>query len=650
MRRLGLLLLALVNGQNDNARWLENLEQLAVFVGERGHPDVPLDHPLGKWLASTRASIRRGTLDDGRVAEFRAAGGLVHPMEGRWDDAHVLLTEFVRREGHADVPPAHRERGVPLAAWLRRQKREALEGLMAPNRIKMLEELGVTGLRSKVERKEDTWLKNFDLLARYVAQHKKEPGRAEVVEGKPLGTWLASQKVKADRGDLLPERAAKLSSVIALPSAVKSAPSWTWPGAKPSESVTIPPLGNKRSAFFTDQTSGNLATLPEWYSSCVHKKITPLQGSPGRFRDEQIYHVLCLLEDKLARKDLSPLVVVQIGSNDGDDAVREALIYARRHYASIPIKVVLVEPTERNFDRLKKVYSSTAAFQGSGFEAEFVHGAVCDDCCVDDRVKIYHPRWSIIEEWYQNAINFPEKHPKAFATPDGSWRQKWLYELNSLDPENLKKNFKNSEDITYDEIACFKASALLDAFAGGRADYVMIDVEGFDDSVVYSLDLGRHRPRLIAFESKVMQGTRPEALYDVVEFCSMRGYKAVGPVKANHVCVRDDRAPAQPAAPARLTTPPATPVAPATPPAEPKRPYYPAPPDTKPEPLPEAKRLTAPGTALGEADKKNNGVAEWYLTNFRVRFAREDGSWFDPDVEDFGGTPCPGCTAEERAP
>ena len=161
MRRLGLLLLALARAQNDQAKWLDNFEQLAVFVGERGHPDIPIEHPLGKWLASTRASIRRGTLDAGRVAEFRAAGGLVHPMEGRWDDAHVLLTEFVRREGHADVPPAHREKGVPLAAWLRRQKREALEGLMAPSRIKMLEELGVTGLRSKIERKEDTWAKNL---------------------------------------------------------------------------------------------------------------------------------------------------------------------------------------------------------------------------------------------------------------------------------------------------------------------------------------------------------------------------------------------------------------------------------------------------------------------------------------------------------
>lgn len=358
------------------------------------------------------------------------------------------------------------------------------------------------------------------------------------------------------------------------------------------------------------------------------KKIRPLQGNPGRFRDEQIYHVLCLLEDKLARNDLTPLVVVQVGSNDGEDAVRDALIYARQHYSTIPIKVVLVEPTQRNFERLKTVYATTPAFQSSGFEAEFVHGAVCDDCCQNDRVKIYHPRWSLVEEWYRHALDFPEQHPKAFATDDGSWRQKWLYELNSLDPENLKKNFKDPKDIEFDEIACFKASSLLDAFAGGRADYVMVDVEGFDDSVVYSLDLGRHRPKLIAFESKVMQGTRPEALYDVVEFCGQRGYKAIGPVKANHVCVRDDRpAPPVPPAPA-LPAAPAVPAAPVAPPAKPVAPAPAAP--TRPRPL-------VPGSDLARADAKNGNVAAWYLENFQVRFAREDGGWFDPDVEDFGG-------------
>ena len=48
MRGSLFLWLTVVHAQHDNAKWLDNLEQLAVFVGERGHPDVPLDHPLGK--------------------------------------------------------------------------------------------------------------------------------------------------------------------------------------------------------------------------------------------------------------------------------------------------------------------------------------------------------------------------------------------------------------------------------------------------------------------------------------------------------------------------------------------------------------------------------------------------------------------------
>ena len=118
------------------------------------------------------------------------------------------------------------------------------------------------------------------------------------------------------------------------------------------------------------------------------------------------------------------------------------------------------------------------------------------------------------------------------------------YARNYLIPQGKAKPANKANMAVFEtlraELEAKEAAALLDAFAGGRAYFVMIDVVGFDDSVVYSLDLGRHRPRLIAFESKVMQSVRPEALYDVVEFCSMRGYKAVGPVKANHVCVRGD--------------------------------------------------------------------------------------------------------------
>ena len=88
-----------------------------------------------------------------------------------------------------------------------------------------------------------------------------------------------------------------------------------------------------------------------------------------------------------------------------------------------------------------------------------------------------------------------------------------------------------------------RPSQVLDAHAGGRADYVMIDVEGFDAEVLISLDLAKHRPRLVNFESKILQGKRPDALWKAAAFCMARGYFVVGPLRANHVCVRVDAPP-----------------------------------------------------------------------------------------------------------
>ena len=135
----------------------------------------------------------------------------------------------------------------------------------------------------------------------------------------------------------------------------------------------------------------------------------------------------------------------------------------------------------------------------------------------------------------------------------------------------------------------------------------MIDVEGFDDSVVYSQDLGRHRPKLIAFESKVMQSVRPEALLrcngGVLYDEGLQGggagqgeprARARRP-RSRDACRAGGASRGAAGASCRAGGAPTKPV---TPPAEPKKPYYPQPPDTKPEPTPRGEarhRGTAPG-------------------------------------------------------
>ena len=90
-----------------------------------------------------------------------------------------------------------------------------------------------------------------------------------------------------------------------------------------------------------------------------------------------------------------------------------------------------------------------------------------------------------------------------------------------------------------------------------------------------------------------------------------------------------------------------------------RRPRAPAPPrsptihNRRRRPLPRAAAHRA-RHGLGEADKKGvKGSAEWYLTNFRVRFAggRVLVRFF-ADVEArhaWLDSPCPGCTDEEKA-
>ena len=135
-----------------SAKWLENLEQLAVFVGEQGHPDVPLDHPLGKWLASTELPIAEVLL---MLVEWPSFGPQAFgpPHGGALGRRPCVVDGICQAGGPRRRAPGTPRAGRAASRVVEATKTEALEGLMAPNRIKMLEELGVTGLTVKSREK-----------------------------------------------------------------------------------------------------------------------------------------------------------------------------------------------------------------------------------------------------------------------------------------------------------------------------------------------------------------------------------------------------------------------------------------------------------------------------------------------------------------
>ena len=44
-------------------------------------------------------------------------------------------------------------------------------------------------------------------------------------------------------------------------------------------------------------------------------------------------------------------------------------------------------------------------------------------------------------------------------------------------------------------------------------------------------------PTQVTFESRIMQGKRPDKLWRAAELCMASGYRALGPVASNHVCI-----------------------------------------------------------------------------------------------------------------
>jgi FkbM family methyltransferase len=80
---------------------------------------------------------------------------------------------------------------------------------------------------------------------------------------------------------------------------------------------------------------------------------------------------------------------------------------------------------------------------------------------------------------------------------------KW-HGYSTTDPEIAAQHRRDGLDVIERTVPILKLSGVLDEHARGRTiDFLKIDVEGTELSVLRGLDLGRHRPKIIVLESKM---------------------------------------------------------------------------------------------------------------------------------------------------
>jgi hypothetical protein len=204
-----------------DSKWERAFGLLLLYVEHNGNARVPkkfvIDgYPLGAWVDDQRVRHGKGILDNDRKDRLGVLPGWSwEPTTDRWEEGFRHLQEFVKRHGHAMVKRRELIEGFLLGRWCSKQRTRNAKGLLEERRWSRLDAL--PGWSWDVHA--DRWEEGYSHLLLFVDQHgRSRVAQAEMLDGYPLGTWVAKQRSDHAKGVLGRDRAERL----------KALPTWSW--------------------------------------------------------------------------------------------------------------------------------------------------------------------------------------------------------------------------------------------------------------------------------------------------------------------------------------------------------------------------------------------------------------------------------------
>ena len=211
--------------------WERNFASAVEYHREYGDLNIPVDYVdrngirLGAWMFNIRYGVKnkngRTQLTAEQIARLDELGmNWAGKHNATWDKAYRAACQYKKMNGNLDIPAAYvTADGISLGRWIRRQKTAKL----TEERRNMLDALGF------VWEKEDPWMKKFELVKAYYAQHGNTKIPTDlVVNGVWLRRWLTEQVARLNEKPtgrnktvkkLTAEQIAKLQSVGIVPDA-----------------------------------------------------------------------------------------------------------------------------------------------------------------------------------------------------------------------------------------------------------------------------------------------------------------------------------------------------------------------------------------------------------------------------------------------
>ena len=172
----------------------------AKWRGQRLQSELP----AGSWIWSV-------TYDREPPPGKKRPASMTPPSEDeQFDKTFLLLEEFVKREGHADVPLEHVADGVHIGVWVSNLRYQQANTELRPDWAARLAAL--PGWK---------WLSGSDffLVERYAKREGHTRMPADYVdEGRPIGEWAKQMRRMHASDQLAPETSARIERI----------PFWEW--------------------------------------------------------------------------------------------------------------------------------------------------------------------------------------------------------------------------------------------------------------------------------------------------------------------------------------------------------------------------------------------------------------------------------------
>ncbi|WP_181762586.1 helicase associated domain-containing protein [Pseudarthrobacter sp. B4EP4b] len=205
--------------------WDEQLADYVSFLKENNrvpsqYAQDARERSLCFWLRNQKASLRNGVLLPDRAVkldELLPDWNSPYRVRPSWEQMLARTVQFHREAGRRPSVLATEDEERSLANWLHRQNatRTVSRDRKHGERIAQLDN-ALPNWRNRPPGDQERWNSRLEQLVEHVHTHGRFPvmGPSSPPEEYALGKWISVQRYALKKGNLYPERLAKLDELI----------------------------------------------------------------------------------------------------------------------------------------------------------------------------------------------------------------------------------------------------------------------------------------------------------------------------------------------------------------------------------------------------------------------------------------------------